>query len=72
MTDFQKTVLADLAELKAQMKSLAGNGQPGRVRAIEDRLDRHEAILQRGRGLIIVLVPALTVMHLILHFALKN
>ena len=43
-----------------------------RVRIIEDRLDRHEAILQRGRGLIIVLVPVLTVMHLILHFALKH
>ena len=72
MTNFEERVLADLAELKAQVRALTGNGQPGRVRTIEDRLDRHEAVLNRARGLIIVLVPVLTVMHLVLHFALKH
>ena len=72
MTSFEERVLADLSQLKAQMTILVGNGQPGRVRVAEQRLDRHEAILQRGRGLIIVLVPALTAMHLILHFALQR
>lgn len=72
MRDFESQVLADLSELKAQMRVLAGNGQPGRVNLIEQRLDRHETALQRAKGLIIVLLPALTAMHLILHFALKH
>ena len=33
--DFERIVLADLVELKALVRTLVGNGQPGRVRLIE-------------------------------------
>ena len=71
-TDFEERVLADLVELKALVKTLVGNGQPGRVRLIEERLERHDAVLQRGKALMIALLPALGIMHLILHFAGKH
>jgi hypothetical protein len=70
--DFQSRVLEDLSTLKAQMRVLVGNGQPGRVRLIEERLELHEALLQRGKALLIALVPALTVLQIILHFAEKH
>jgi hypothetical protein len=68
----ERTVLADLVELKALVRTLVGNGQPGRVRLIEERLERHEALLQRGKAVVFLLVPALGLMHLILHFAGKH
>ncbi len=71
-TEFESRVLEDLSTLKAQMRLLVGNGQPGRVRLIEDRLQEHESALQRGKALIIALLPALGIMHLILHFAGKH
>ena len=69
---FERQVLQDLSTLKANMRVLLGNGQPGRVRLIEDRLEKHETLIQRGTALIIALLPALGIMHLILHFAGKH
>ena len=71
-SEFERTVLADLVELKSLVKTLVGNGQPGRVRLIEERLERHEGMLQRGKALIIALLPVLGIMHLVLHFAGKH
>ena len=64
MTDFEKQVLADLAALKAQMQSLLGNGQPGRLREVELRVERHEAFVQRAGGLGVLLGTVLTLIHL--------
>jgi len=64
MTDFEKQVLADLAALKVQMQSLLGNGQPGRLREAELRVERHEAFVQRVGGLGVVLGTLLTLIHL--------
>ena len=36
--EFENKVIADLAVLKASMKTLVGNGQPGRISKIEDRV----------------------------------
>ena len=69
---FEEQVLADLAILKTHMRTLVGNGQPGRVRLVEERLEHHEAMIQRGKTLVIALVPALGIFHLILHFAGKH
>lgn len=71
-TEFEERVLADLVELKALVKTLVGNGQPGRVRLIEEHLEKHEAMMQRGKTLVIALLPVLGIMHLILHFAGKH
>jgi len=63
-TDFEKQVLADLAALKVQMHSLLGNGQPGRLREVELRVERHEAFVQRAGGLGALLATVLTLIHL--------
>lgn len=64
MTDFEKQVLADLAALKTQMHSLLGNGQPGRLYEVEQRVERHEAFVQRAGGLGVLLGTVLTLIHL--------
>ena len=64
MTDFEKQVLADLAALKTEMHLLLGNGQPGRLREVELRVERHEAFVQRAGGLGVLLGTLLTLIHL--------
>ena len=51
MDKFQSTVLADLAELKTHMRWLVGNGSPGRLQELEERVQQHEAMLQRSIGI---------------------
>ncbi len=50
MTDFEAQVLADLSVLKNQMGTLLGDGNSGRIAAIEGRVGRHEQSLQRAKG----------------------
>jgi hypothetical protein len=59
MNDFETTVLTDLslvksemAVLKNQMASLMGAGQPGRLYALEKRLDQHDRGIQHAKGAI--------------------
>ncbi|HXE91493.1 MAG TPA: hypothetical protein VNK82_11065 [Terriglobales bacterium] len=63
MTEFERQVLADLAVLKEQMRSLVGNGQPGRLRCLEERVERHEALAQRAGGVGALLATLLTLFH---------
>lgn len=63
-TDFERQVLADLAALKTQMHLLLGNGQPGRLREVELRVERHEAFVQRAGGLGVLAGTVLTLIHL--------
>ena len=60
---FETQVLADLAVLKSQMRDLVGNGQPGRLRRLEQRVERHEASLERLAGVGTLLVFLLALMH---------
>ncbi len=64
MNDFERQVLSDLSELKAQMKALVGNGNPGRVQQLEERVERHEEFVQRAGGIGAALAALLTLMHL--------
>ncbi len=64
MTDFQRQVLADLATLKAQMRALLGNGQPGRLRELEARVEKHEALVHRASGIGALVAALLTLLHL--------
>jgi hypothetical protein len=68
MTDFEKQVLSDLAELKTQMKLLLGNGQPGRMQQLEDRVARHETFVQRTGGLGAGLAMLLTMIQLLIAY----
>jgi hypothetical protein len=64
MDEFQSTVLADLAELKTNMRWLIGNGNPGRLQELEVRVERHEAMLQRGLGIGAAAGVLLTLVHI--------
>ncbi len=63
MTDFEKHVLADLAELKANMRWLIGNGSPGLISELAARVAAHERFVQRARGVGGVLAVLLTLVH---------
>ena len=68
MTEFEKLVLADLATLKSEMKQLLGNGQPGRLRQLEQRVEEHERTLQRASGIGALLGVLLTIVHLAIDY----
>lgn len=63
MTDFEAQVLSDLSGLKSQMNALLGVGQPGRLCALEERVERHERTVQQMKGVGGVLSLLLTVFH---------
>ncbi len=48
--EFEQQVLSDLAILRTQMSTLVGNGQPGRIRELEIRVEKHEKLVQRCMG----------------------
>jgi hypothetical protein len=68
MTDFEQRVLEDLSELKAQMKWLVGNGHPGKIRELEQRVERHEAFVNRAGGISAALATLLTMLHVGLEY----
>ena len=57
MTDFEKTVLADLSELKAHMRWLVGNGKAGCIQELTQRVERHERFVQRMGGIVAAREP---------------
>ena len=61
---FEEQVLSDLAALKSEMKALLGNGQPGRLRQLEERVEKHESLVQRATGVWAVVAVMLTVLHM--------
>ena len=63
MTDFEGQVLADLSVLKSQMKEIVGNGQPGRLTHLEDRILDHEKAMQRWKGMAGAFGALLTCAH---------
>ncbi len=67
MSEFEAQVLADLCVLKNQMGSLLGDGQPGRLPALEKRVEKHEASLQRAKGF----AGAFGLLFTVLHVALE-
>lgn len=68
MTDFERQVLADLGELKSQMHDLLGDGQPGRLRRLEDRVERHESLVQRATGIAAIIAALLTLLHVAIDY----
>jgi len=65
MTEFEKRVLQDLAELKTDMKWIAGgDGQRGRLQEVAEQVERHEEMLQRVKGLAAAFACLLTIVHL--------
>ena len=57
-----------LAELKANMKWIIGNGNQGKMQEIEERVERHEAYLQRFAGVATAVGALITMFHLAIDF----
>jgi hypothetical protein len=70
LSDFEQKVLSDLAELKANMRWVIGNGNQGKIQEIEERVERHEAYLQRFTGIATAVASLLTFFHLALDYVL--
>lgn len=68
LTEFESKVLSDLAELKANMRWVIGNGNQGKMQEIEERVERHEVYLQRFAGVAAAVGALLTVFHLAIDF----
>lgn len=64
LTEFEEKVLSDLAELKVNMKWIVGNGNQGKIQEIEERVDKHEAYLQRFTGIATAVAGLITFFHL--------
>lgn len=68
MTEFEGQVLADLSVLKNQMQHVIGDGNQGRIGAIEDRILRHDQTLQRIRGSAAAFGGLLTLVHVAIDY----
>jgi hypothetical protein len=68
ITDFERQVLADLAELKTNMRWVVGNGNEGKIQEIEERVQRHEAYLQRFTGIATAVASLLTLFHVAIDY----
>jgi hypothetical protein len=68
LTEFEAKVLSELAELKANMRWVIGNGNQGKMQEIEERVERHEAYLQRFTGIATAVGCLLTVFHLAIDY----
>ena len=64
VTDFERQVLEDLAEIKTNMRWLLGNGKAGCIQELTDRVDRHERVVQRFTGIGGALAGLLTLVHI--------
>jgi hypothetical protein len=64
VTDFERHVLADLAEIKTNMRWLLGNGKPGCIQELTDRVERHERVVQRFTGIGGLLACLVTLVHI--------
>ena len=63
MNEFEAQVLRDLSVLKAQMASLVGDGDGGRLAELERRMDRDEQHWQRARGFLAAVSVLLAVVE---------
>ena len=72
MTDFESQVLADLAVLKNQMTVLVGDGNSGRIAAIEQRVTQHEERFQNVRGIAIAFGALLTLVQFLIDYVRRR
>jgi len=75
MSDFEAAVLTDLSSMKSemavlknQMASLLGAGQPGRLTALEKRLDQHERGIQHAKGAMAAMGVIFTLMEIAVRY----
>ena len=54
-----------IATLESQMQSLVGNGQPGRVRELENVVKNHQRLIWMGMGIVVALQVLLVLLHFV-------
>jgi len=64
MSEFEGQVLADLCVLKSQMISLLGQGNTGRMGALEQRVECQELRWQRAKGFAAAMGVLFTLLNL--------
>jgi hypothetical protein len=52
---FKLHVMECLGELRADMKSIVGNGQPGRLNKLEDKVNKHDLYIAGAVGAAVLL-----------------
>jgi hypothetical protein len=55
---------AKVYEIKTNMRWLLGNGKPGKLQELTDRVDRHERVVQRFTGIGGALAGLVTLVHI--------
>ncbi len=50
------------------MHSLVGDGNAGRIKQLEDKVERHEAFVQRAGGLGVAIAAIVTMIHLAIDY----
>ncbi len=75
MNEFEERVLTELTEVKsslaevhAHLRWLLGDGKPGLIAQLEERVARHEAYVQKAAGVGTVLAVLLTIAHLAMDY----
>lgn len=68
--DFQTDVMVTLERLETHIESLVGNGQPGRIKLIEDKQESHSSRLNLLWGGLILLGFLMTC-EAVIHFATR-
>ena len=75
MTEVEERILAELtevksslAEVRAHLRWLLGDGNPGLIAQLEERVERHEAYVQKAAGVGAVLAVLLTIAHLAMDY----
>lgn len=68
MSDFEEKVLSDLSELKTHMRWVIGNGNEGKIQELEERVQKHEAYLQRFTGIASAMATVLTLFHVAIDY----
>jgi hypothetical protein len=64
MNEFEARVLSDLNVLKSQMNGLVGDGNVGRIAALEHRMEEHEQNWERAKGFLAAFSVLLTVVEI--------
>lgn len=69
--EFRDEVLIGLTELRAGMKSLIGNGQPGRVQTLEEKVNKLENFKAKALGIVTGISLVIGAISAIIHFVFR-
>ena len=72
MNEFEAQVLSYLCVLKTQMTGLMGDGNGGRIAALEWRMERHEQNWQRAKGFIAAVSVVLAIAEVAVRALLRH